>query len=305
MKKPTFLTVAIMFVLFCFLSSEFCLPAYAGVPHLINYQGRITDSGGTPLNGSYALTFRIYDAETAGNLLWEEVQNGVVIQKGIFTVLLGSVTNLNLAFDKPYFLEIKVGGEVMSPRQWITSAGYAIRAEKAEISAALTGVLPVSNGGTGVTAMANAANGVVVLNASSQLPAVSGALLTNLPSYTPSTKIGSFTRAGDIVSGDQVITGVGFQPKYVIFLAFYSPYNQPVYSDGFDNVTSHYCRYRTDSGIAINSGVSIKLMQPGNNAAYQTGYISAVSSDGFTITWTEVQSGAGTLDMTIIYLAYK
>ena len=108
------------------------LTADAAVPHLINYQGRLTDSGGNPLNGSYNLTFRIYDAETAGNLLWEEIQNGVVIQKGIFSVLLGSVTNLNLAFDIPYFLEIKVGSEVMSPRQRITSAGYAMRAEKAE-----------------------------------------------------------------------------------------------------------------------------------------------------------------------------
>jgi hypothetical protein len=42
------------------------------------------------------------------------------------------VTNLGLAFDKPYFLEIKVGNEVMNPRQRIASAGYAIRAEKAE-----------------------------------------------------------------------------------------------------------------------------------------------------------------------------
>ena len=106
-----------------------CANSYAAVPHLINYQGRLTDSGGVPLNGSYNLTFRIYDAETAGNLLWEEAHAGAVIQKGIFSILLGSVTNLNLAFDKPYFLEIKVGEEVMSPRQQITSAGYAIRAE--------------------------------------------------------------------------------------------------------------------------------------------------------------------------------
>lgn len=40
--------------------------------------------------------------------------------------------------------------------------------------------LATSLGGTGATAVANAANGVVVLNASSQLPAVSGALLTGV-----------------------------------------------------------------------------------------------------------------------------
>jgi len=119
---------------FCILFSVTCTLSYGAVPHFINYQGRLTDSGGAPLNGSYQLTFRIYDASVAGNLLWEENYSGVVIQKGIFSVLLGSVTNLNLAFDKPYFLEIKVGNEVMSPRQSIASAGYAIRAETAEKS---------------------------------------------------------------------------------------------------------------------------------------------------------------------------
>lgn len=126
MRKNLFL-VLIFFVFICIFSSAIYI--FAEIPHLINYQGRLTDTGGVPLNGSYNLTFRIYDAETAGNLLWEETQTGVVINKGIFAVLLGSVTNLNLAFDKPYFLEIKVGNEVMSPRQTITSAAYAMAAE--------------------------------------------------------------------------------------------------------------------------------------------------------------------------------
>jgi hypothetical protein len=114
------------------LISVLCYPlnsVFAEIPHLINYQGRLTDAASAPLSGSYNLTFRIYDAETAGNLLWEETQAGVVINKGIFAVLLGSVTNINLSFDKPYFLEIKVGNEVMSPRQRMASGAYALRAE--------------------------------------------------------------------------------------------------------------------------------------------------------------------------------
>lgn len=120
----------IFFVMLFLLVLHYSLSAvYAEVPHLLNYQGRLTDATGKPLaDGAQAITFRIYDAEAAGNLLWEETQS-VTIQKGIFNVLLGSVTSLNLAFDKPYFLEIKVGTEVMSPRQRIASAGYAIRAE--------------------------------------------------------------------------------------------------------------------------------------------------------------------------------
>lgn len=45
----------------------------------------------------------------------------------------------------------------------------------------LTGTLATSQGGTGSTANANAASGVVVLDADSKLPAVDGSLLTNLP----------------------------------------------------------------------------------------------------------------------------
>lgn len=129
MKKLTSILFVILFLSILYYPFS---AASAAVPRLINYQGRLTDTSGNPLTGSYALTFRIYDAETAGNLLWEETQSGVVIQKGVFSVLLGSVKSLNLAFDKPYFLEIKVGSEVMSPRQRITSAAYAIKAESAD-----------------------------------------------------------------------------------------------------------------------------------------------------------------------------
>ncbi len=47
-------------------------------------------------------------------------------------------------------------------------------------AANVTGVVAAANGGTGSTANPNAANGVVILNSSGQLPAVGGANLTNL-----------------------------------------------------------------------------------------------------------------------------
>lgn len=118
-----------VFVLFCTLNPLPCPLSHAAVPHLLNYQGRLTDSAGKPLEGAHNLTFRIYDAENAGNLLWQEDHQSINIQKGIFSIILGSVINLDLAFDKPYWLEIKVDDEVMSPRQRIASSGYAYMAE--------------------------------------------------------------------------------------------------------------------------------------------------------------------------------
>ena len=76
----------ILLALLAIYSSQ--LTANAALPHLINYQGRLTDTNGAPLNGSYNITFRIYDALTAGNLLWQGTYTNVSINKGIFSVLL-------------------------------------------------------------------------------------------------------------------------------------------------------------------------------------------------------------------------
>lgn len=109
--------------------------SYAAVPHLINYQGKLTDSSGAPLNNTYNIIFRIYDSENAGILLWQGTYNNVQVNKGVFNALLGDVSDTGydfqkLSFDKPYWLEIKVGeDEPMKPRQRITSAGYAISAD--------------------------------------------------------------------------------------------------------------------------------------------------------------------------------
>jgi hypothetical protein len=65
--------------------------------------------------------------------------------------------------------------------------------------AILTLPLSTTNGGTGSSANANDTNGVVVLNGSKQLPAVSGALLTNLP-ITPQVGLGAWTSGPGIGS---------------------------------------------------------------------------------------------------------
>ena len=133
MKNSRKILSVVIFFLFCV-----SFVSFAQVPRLINYQGRLTDSSNKPLEGAYNLTFRIYDAEIAGNLLWEEVHPGVVVEKGIFSILLGSINVEdfgNLSFDKPYWLAIKVGDDPeMQPRQMIASGAYAIRSETAEIA---------------------------------------------------------------------------------------------------------------------------------------------------------------------------
>jgi hypothetical protein len=117
---------------------------HCAIPHLINYQGMLTDDLGDPLTGPYNLTFRIYDDTTDGNLEWSEIQSGVQVEQGLFNLILGQVTPLALPFDEKYWLEVQVDSDIM-PRIKFTSVGYAYRALVAD-SAVVAGS---SSGGGG------------------------------------------------------------------------------------------------------------------------------------------------------------
>ncbi|HEX7402017.1 MAG TPA: hypothetical protein VF369_07545, partial [candidate division Zixibacteria bacterium] len=106
--------------------------ASAAIPHLINYQGMLTDNSGTPLNGTYSITFKIYNDPSAGTKKWEETQPSVSVTNGLFNVILGSVIPINLDFSEDYWLDITVGGETMPTRLKFTSVGYAYRAEETD-----------------------------------------------------------------------------------------------------------------------------------------------------------------------------
>jgi hypothetical protein len=115
---------------------------FAEVPHLIRFQGKVTDKEGAPLNGAYNITFRIYNSESSGTLIWSETQSAVLVNNGIFTVLLGNVSALDLPFDESYWLSMEVNDDgEMQPRQRITSVGYAIHAEVAD-SIANVAIIP-------------------------------------------------------------------------------------------------------------------------------------------------------------------
>ncbi len=107
----------------------------AAVPHLVRYQGQAVDSQGVPLQGPYTLTFRLYDAETGGTIVWQEVQADVPLNNGHFSVLLGQVTALNVDWSQPVWLTTQMGADPeLLPRQRITSVPLAIRAERAEVA---------------------------------------------------------------------------------------------------------------------------------------------------------------------------
>lgn len=107
---------------------------HAQISHLLRYQGTLVDTQDIPLEGPYALTFRMYDSETGGSLLWgPEVHPSVPVTKGTFSVLLGSIQPMTVPFDIDCYLAIEVNSDgQMSPRQRITPVATAMRAEVAE-----------------------------------------------------------------------------------------------------------------------------------------------------------------------------
>ncbi|MCK4680225.1 hypothetical protein KAT82_03815, partial [bacterium] len=106
-----------------------CL-AQADIAEIMSYQGVLRDGSGNPVpDGSYDVTFRIYDVETAGTALWTENQT-LTATGGIINAHLGSVTDLTtLGFDVPYWLGISVeGGAELVPRTAFTTVPYAAHA---------------------------------------------------------------------------------------------------------------------------------------------------------------------------------
>jgi len=94
----------------------------------VNYQGRLADSDGNPLDGVYGMTFALYDAPTGGNPIWTESHTAVTVSDGLFSVGLGSQTPGGIptsVWDGDRYLEITVGGETLSPRELIRSVPIA------------------------------------------------------------------------------------------------------------------------------------------------------------------------------------
>ncbi len=110
----------------------------ADIPQVINYQGRLTDSTGTPVDTTVDFTFTIYSDSVAGTSLWTETHTSVTVQKGLFSVLLGSMTPLsNTVFDGSVrWLGIQAGSSPESTsRLPLVSSTYAYRAGYADTAA--------------------------------------------------------------------------------------------------------------------------------------------------------------------------
>ncbi len=137
--KRAFSLAAVLLLFGC------ALPALAQVvPRTLAFQGRLAKPDGTPVadTTSLTLTFRLYDAPTSGNKLWEQtLANSVAVRNGVFAASLNFAANytngktLETTFGSSSFtpyLEIQVGSDApLAPRQPFTSVAYSFYAATA------------------------------------------------------------------------------------------------------------------------------------------------------------------------------
>jgi hypothetical protein len=96
----------------------------AAVPGTITYQGRLANPGGQSLSGIYTMQFRLFNAASGGNLLFDSHLQSIQVTDGHFAVALNAG---QAAFNgQALWLEIAINSETLSPRQALHPAPYAL-----------------------------------------------------------------------------------------------------------------------------------------------------------------------------------
>jgi len=185
MKKRGFWATGLMVLVVFFVSFS----AWA-VPPVINYQGKLTNPDGAPLNGNFVMIFHVHNAvENGGEPLWSD-EYAVDVTGGIYNVQLGSANPFpeGLFENEELYLEVEIWNpdpepgslEKLSPRQRLTSTAFAMKAGDADTLDGLDSwqfvnrnqgfmeanndsvVLGITNSGTGMGLIAETSGNIAV-----------------------------------------------------------------------------------------------------------------------------------------------
>ncbi len=256
--------------------------SFAQIPQIITYQGRLVDSSGYPLNGSYNMTFKIYAAPSGGGALWTEGPTSVNVIKGRFSVILGSTTTIPASvFDgTDKYLGIAVGADAeMNPRLRVSSIGYAFKALTADNVATGFAVTQVG-AGSGLTTTTNpiTSTGVISIAAGGLTSSMFGSNVVTSGALSQNLNLsGTVTAAGFATTGN--ITAAAF-------------YGGKYYGDGssLSGVSS--------ASNALSAGYAT-LAGNASSAAYSTlsGSASTAASAGYAILSGTASSLAGSANV--------
>jgi hypothetical protein len=154
----------------CLVASTLVLPqlAAAAPPPLLPLQGYLTDDSDVALDGTYKLTFTLYDDALAGSSQYTSSE-AVAVARGNFTVYLGDQAPLDLKIMKAHdslWLEIKIVqacatdttcntgtllNRTLSPRLQLATTAFAASAAYCGDSATVGGQAPSAFAAAGHT----------------------------------------------------------------------------------------------------------------------------------------------------------
>ena len=104
--------------------------ASAQAPGMFRYQGRLVD-GTNLVNATLPMSFKLYNAESDGTLLYED-SSSVQIVDGLYSTMIGDDTIFgslgNALTNATVYLELTIDGETLSPRERLVSVPYALNA---------------------------------------------------------------------------------------------------------------------------------------------------------------------------------
>jgi hypothetical protein len=214
--------------------------AATGVPQIINFQGRLLDSGANLLGGSgtnYCFRFSLYDATSGGTKLWPSSTPSTMtlpVRQGVFdagigdTVAGGDTLNYDFQSNNAVYVNVEVapqsGGscagvtfETLSPRQRVESSGYAINSGTLDgftaSQSATVNQIPVLT--SGALVLGDAAASVQATGTTALTLQGTGAT-GNIQFFTNAnnlTSAGALTLAGGLtttaVNGNTITSGTG------------------------------------------------------------------------------------------------
>ena len=194
---------------------------FAAIPQKMGYEGKVTDSSGNALTGSYNMRFTITSDLAGSTVLWgPETHSSVNASNGTFSVMLGDTTLIptTVFSGSTTYIKIEIANpatssnyEALSPLRQLLCAGYSFRsAVTDDVSDGSITSSKLSSGA--VTADAIAAGAVTTTKL-----ATTGA---TAGTYGSATTVGKFTVGvdGRITSAESVTITKGL----LAFADFYA-----------------------------------------------------------------------------------
>ncbi|MFH1389814.1 MAG: hypothetical protein ABIH56_03745, partial [Candidatus Margulisiibacteriota bacterium] len=314
-------------LVFVFLSLVLMGGVAFAVPTKMNFQGKLTDSGGNPITTAVEVKFSIFDASSGGTELWTETISGLTPDQGLMNQELGLTTPLTSGVfgGDTRYLAIKVGADAeMTPRIPLASVPFAFRAAVADsivagqaiTSLASTGATPLRDavtlsGGTGIsliqagqniqiTSVSTAGGTVTQVNTGSGL--AGGPINTTGTVSIAAGGINATHLGSGVVTNDAIASDTITEPKIHVMNDpvnnYLLTYTATGLAWGVAGGTGTVTQVDTGSGLAggpINTTGTVSIAAGGINATHLgTGIVTAGAIASNAVITAGISNGAVT-----------